>query len=70
MLVSLVILRAALILYASLLLLISILPDCFQMMEAPIGSAAFNNEFGRPCLVGKCATLGLLLPEGNSTTML
>ena len=20
------------------------------MLEAPIGSAAFNNEFGRPCL--------------------
>lgn len=27
------------------------------MLEAPIGSAAFNNEFGRPCLTGYFRTL-------------
>ncbi|KAK6581053.1 hypothetical protein PZA11_006541 [Diplocarpon coronariae] len=27
------------------------------MLEAPIGSAAFNNEFGRPCLTGCFRTL-------------
>src|SRR5690606_30524458 len=27
------------------------------MLEAPIGSAAFNNEFGRPCTLGYFRTL-------------
>ncbi|KAG0640770.1 putative phosphoribosylformylglycinamidine synthase [Tuber brumale] len=27
------------------------------MLEAPIGSAAFNNEFGRPCIMGYFRTL-------------
>ncbi len=27
------------------------------MLEAPIGSARFNNEFGRPCLAGTFRTL-------------
>jgi hypothetical protein len=27
------------------------------MLEAPIGSARFNNEFGRPCLTGTFRTL-------------
>jgi phosphoribosylformylglycinamidine synthase len=27
------------------------------MLEAPIGSASFNNEFGRPCLAGCFRTL-------------
>lgn len=31
------------------------------MLEAPIGSARFNNEFGRPCLTGTFRTL--LAPE-------
>ncbi|ROV93341.1 hypothetical protein VSDG_06887 [Cytospora chrysosperma] len=32
------------------------------MLEAPIGSARFNNEFGRPCLTG---TFRTLLTDGN-----
>lgn len=32
------------------------------MLEAPIGSASFNNEFGRPCLTG---TFRTLLTDGN-----
>ncbi|KAF3764371.1 catalytic activity protein [Cryphonectria parasitica EP155] len=32
------------------------------MLEAPIGSARFNNEFGRPCLTG---TFRTLLTNGN-----
>ncbi|KZF20233.1 phosphoribosylformylglycinamidine synthase-like protein [Xylona heveae TC161] len=35
------------------------------MMEAPIGSAAFNNEFGRPCTSGYFRTLLTELPIGN-----
>lgn len=27
------------------------------MLQAPLGSAAFNNEFGRPCLTGYFRTL-------------
>ncbi|GMF83405.1 unnamed protein product [[Candida] boidinii] len=27
------------------------------MIEAPLGSAAFNNEFGRPCITGYFRTL-------------
>ncbi|ROW10818.1 hypothetical protein VPNG_05409 [Cytospora leucostoma] len=33
------------------------------MLEAPIGSARFNNEFGRPCLTG---TFRTLLTDGNA----
>ncbi|KAK7555194.1 phosphoribosylformylglycinamidine synthase [Phyllosticta citricarpa] len=32
------------------------------MIEAPIGSAAFNNEFGRPCTTGYFRTLTTKLP--------
>ena len=35
------------------------------MLEAPIGSAAFNNEFGRPCLTGYFRTLLTKIPLGN-----
>ncbi|KAI5799282.1 CobB/CobQ-like glutamine amidotransferase domain-containing protein [Peziza echinospora] len=37
------------------------------MLEAPIGSAAFNNEFGRPCTLGYFRTLTTSVPttEGD-----
>lgn len=35
------------------------------MLEAPIGSAAFNNEFGRPCTTGYFRTLLTRVPLGN-----
>ena len=35
------------------------------MLEAPIGSATFNNEFGRPCLTGYFRTLLTKIPLGN-----
>lgn len=35
------------------------------MLEAPIGSAAFNNEFGRPCTVGYFRTLLTRVPIGK-----
>ncbi|RMX83854.1 hypothetical protein D0869_05006 [Hortaea werneckii] len=35
------------------------------MLEAPIGSAAFNNEFGRPCTTGYFRTLTTKLPIGD-----
>lgn len=37
------------------------------MLEAPIGSAAFNNEFGRPCTLGyfRTMTTKVPTPEGN-----
>jgi phosphoribosylformylglycinamidine synthase len=35
------------------------------MLEAPIGSAAFNNEFGRPCTAGYFRTLLTELDIGN-----
>ncbi|KAM7203851.1 putative phosphoribosylformylglycinamidine synthase [Naviculisporaceae sp. PSN 640] len=35
------------------------------MLEAPIGSARFNNEFGRPCLTGTFRTL--LTPDDSRT---
>jgi len=35
------------------------------MLEAPIGSAAFNNEFGRPCLTGYFRTLLIKMPIGD-----
>jgi len=38
------------------------------MLEAPIGSAAFNNEFGRPCTTGYFRTLTIRVPvkDGES----
>jgi len=38
------------------------------MLEAPIGSAAFNNEFGRPCTIGYFRTLTMNVPleDGKS----
>ncbi|KAH8701966.1 phosphoribosylformylglycinamidine synthase [Talaromyces proteolyticus] len=35
------------------------------MLEAPIGSAAFNNEFGRPCTAGYFRTLLTEIDIGN-----
>ena len=35
------------------------------MLEAPIGSAAFNNEYGRPCLSGYFRTLLTRIPIGK-----
>ena len=35
------------------------------MLEAPIGSAAFNNEFGRPCTAGYFRTLLTEVPSSN-----
>lgn len=35
------------------------------MKEAPIGSAAFNNEFGRPCTVGYFRTLTTQVPTSD-----
>jgi len=35
------------------------------MLEAPIGSAAFNNEFGRPCIIGYFRTLTLEIPTAD-----
>ena len=38
------------------------------MIEAPIGSAAFNNEFGRPCTTGYFRTLTTKIPiDGDKT---
>lgn len=36
------------------------------MLEAPIGSASFNNEFGRPCITGYFRTLLTKVPVGNN----
>ncbi len=33
------------------------------MLEAPVGSAAYNNEFGRACLSGYFRTLLLEIPS-------
>ena len=38
------------------------------MLEAPIGSAAFNNEFGRPCITGYFRTLTMQVPNENGTS--
>ena len=38
------------------------------MIEAPIGSAAFNNEFGRPCTGGYFRTLTTRIPVGDGKT--
>ncbi|KAL8768294.1 MAG: hypothetical protein Q9209_005433 [Squamulea sp. 1 TL-2023] len=35
------------------------------MLDGPLGSAAFNNEFGRPCLTGYFRTLLLEVPLSN-----
>ncbi|KAA6408770.1 MAG: phosphoribosylformylglycinamidine synthase [Lasallia pustulata] len=40
------------------------------ILEAPIGSAAFNNEFGRPCTMGYFRTLLTKLPIGDGKTEL
>ena len=40
------------------------------MLEAPIGSAAFNNEFGRPCTAGFFRTLLTKVPIGKGKTEL
>ena len=32
------------------------------MLEAPIGSSNFNNEYGRPCLIGYFRTLLTKMP--------
>jgi phosphoribosylformylglycinamidine synthase len=36
------------------------------MLEAPMGGAAYNNEFGRPALCGFFRTLGMPLPSGDA----
>ena len=38
------------------------------MLEAPIGSAAFNNEFGRPCTTGYFRTLTVSVPTPDGKT--
>ncbi|QDS68964.1 hypothetical protein FKW77_008849 [Venturia effusa] len=38
------------------------------MIEAPIGSAAFNNEFGRPCTTGYFRTLTTQVSIGDGDT--
>lgn len=40
------------------------------MLEAPIGSAAFNNEFGRPCITGYFRTLTVEIPDGKGGTQI
>ena len=40
------------------------------MLEAPIGSAAFNNEFGRPCTTGYFRTLTTEVPIEDGQTEL
>ncbi|KAI9707817.1 MAG: hypothetical protein M1836_000779, partial [Candelina mexicana] len=40
------------------------------MIQAPIGSAAFNNEFGRPCLLGYFTTFLTRLPIHNEASEL
>ena len=40
------------------------------MLEAPIGSAAFNNEFGRPCITGYFRTLLTEVPINSDKTEL
>ncbi|MBX3184768.1 MAG: phosphoribosylformylglycinamidine synthase [Polyangiaceae bacterium] len=35
------------------------------MLEAPLGAAAYNNEFGRPCLLGTMRSLELEFPHVN-----
>ena len=40
------------------------------MLDGPIGSAAFNNEFGRPCLLGFFRTYLMKVPTGGGITEL
>ena len=40
------------------------------MLEGPIGAAAFNNEFGRPCLTGYFRTFEAEVPGSSSETEL
>lgn len=40
------------------------------MLDAPLGSAAFNNEFGRPCLTGYFRTFLQSIPVGKEETEL
>ena len=40
------------------------------MLEGPIGAAAFNNEFGRPCLTGYFRTFEAEVPGASSKTEL
>ncbi|KAL8688623.1 MAG: hypothetical protein Q9218_005515 [Villophora microphyllina] len=40
------------------------------MMDAPLGSSAFNNEFGRPCLAGYFRTMLVELPLGSGKSEL
>jgi phosphoribosylformylglycinamidine synthase len=40
------------------------------MLEGPIGAAAFNNEFGRPCLTGYFRTYEAEVPGASSETEL
>ncbi|KAL8953847.1 MAG: hypothetical protein Q9222_000293 [Ikaeria aurantiellina] len=40
------------------------------MLDGPLGSSAFNNEFGRPCLLGYFRTLLLEVPAGEGQTEL
>lgn len=40
------------------------------MLEAPVGSATFNNEFGRPCTTGYFRTLLSKVPIGKGQTEL
>ena len=35
------------------------------LLEGPIGSAGYNNEFGRPCITGFFRTLTISIPIGN-----
>ena len=35
------------------------------MLEGPLGAAAFNNEFGRPCLTGYFRSFELQTPDGQ-----
>ena len=35
------------------------------MLEGPIGGAAFNNEFGRPCVVGSFRTFEMAVPDAD-----
>jgi phosphoribosylformylglycinamidine synthase len=40
------------------------------MLEAPIGSASFNNEFGRPCITGYFRSLLTRVPTGGGDSEL
>ena len=40
------------------------------MLEGPIGSASFNNEYGRPCITGYLRTLLTRVPVGGGRSQL